>query len=141
MVLDLEPLSAGDDFWLMDAPINPINAPSTLICPKINENPEEVLKKILQRIGRGHRCSIRMKKVFGKYFFEKLNEEEYKKWIKTNCAVRYDIKNDNDIIKLGLEMKTICEKDLEKCGIRIFYFPSLNNDTESGFMSVGHHTH
>ena len=82
-----------------------------------------------------------MKKVFGKYFFEKLNEEEYKKWIKTNCAVRYDIKNDNDIIKLGLEMKTICEKDLEKCGIRIFYFPSLNNDTESGFMSVGHHTH
>ena len=141
IVYDLEPLSQMDDFYLMDAPINPCNAPSTIVFPKIRENPEEVLATFTKRLERGHRCFIKMKKIFGKYYFQKLTDIEYEKWVKTNTAVMYDVKDDKGVIEWGLHMKRVCEKDVTACGIRFYYFPSLNNDTESAFMSVGHHTH
>ena len=86
----------------MDAPINPINGPSTIIFPKSSVDPEEVRRTLLQKIGRSDRFSCKLKKVFGKYFFEKMNDSEYQKWTVTNTAVKYDIKSDKEIIEFGL---------------------------------------
>jgi hypothetical protein len=73
----MEPTHVMDDFWLYDFPINPINIPSILIINKPKENSKDVLDTILKRIGRNHRCSVKMVKILGKYYFKKLNDEEY----------------------------------------------------------------
>ena len=69
-ILGIEPLSAHDDFWLYDTPINPVNEPSFMIFEKTDVKPEEFMKNVIKKIGRGHRCSVKLKKVLGKYFFE-----------------------------------------------------------------------
>lgn len=125
----------------MDSSINPINVPSVLVFPKCDANPEEVFKTLLSRLGRGDRCSIKLTKIFGKYFFEKLNDEEYKHWVKTHTGVKYDIIDDKGIIEFGLECKALDGKDPKTCSVRSYYFPSINNDTESAIMVIGHHTH
>lgn len=37
-------------------------------------------------------------------------------------------------------MKTLQGKDPNKCTLSCFYFPNLNNGTESAIMAMGHHT-
>jgi len=92
----------------MDPSINPINVPSTIVFPKvIGQDPEEVMKTIIKRVGRTNRCSVKLTKVFGKYFFENLTDEEYAKWIKTNTGVKYDITDDKGIIEWGLHCKAL----------------------------------
>lgn len=77
VIYGVEPLSANDDFWLYDSPINPANVPSFIVFDKTDMDPEEFIKMITKRIGRGHRCTVKLTKIFGKYYFENLTEEEY----------------------------------------------------------------
>ena len=125
----------------MDPSINPINVPSTIVFPKSDANPEEVMKQLYKRLGRGNRCSVKLTKIFGKYFFENLNDNEYKQWIKTNTGVKYDVVDDKGIIDWGLKIKALDGKNPNGCSVGLYYFPSINNGTESAIMAIGHHTH
>ena len=90
---DLEPLGAADDFYMYDQNINPLYIPSFLVTERTKQKPEKVLSNIIASLGRNHRCSIKLVKVFGKYFFKKLNDKEFEDWKKTHTGVRYDITN------------------------------------------------
>ena len=104
-IYGLEPLSASDDFYLYDHQINPINVPSFVVFPKSDRNPEEFLDSMLQKLGRDHRCSVKFVKIFGKYFFKKLSDEEYKHWKETKTGVKYDIKTEQEAIDFALSLK------------------------------------
>ena len=101
----MEPLSANDDFWLYDSAINPVNVPSFIVFDKTDVDPEEFMQMIIKRIGRGHRCTVKLKKIFGKYFFEKLTDEEYKVWKKTRLGIKYEIKTEKEAIEFALKIK------------------------------------
>ena len=68
-MLDLDPLTANDELWLYDFPINPINIPSFLVIKKTNTDPQVMFHKMFQAIGRSHRCGVKMVKILGKYYF------------------------------------------------------------------------
>ena len=69
IIYDIEPLSSKDDLRLYDSTINPINVPSFIIFEKVNIDPEEYYEILANKIGRGHRCTVKLTKVFGKFFF------------------------------------------------------------------------
>ena len=73
----LEMMTANDEFWLFDYPINPINVPSYLVFKRTKISPEQFMENLYRRLGRGNRCSVRHKKIFGKYYLELLNDQEY----------------------------------------------------------------
>ena len=58
---------------------------------------EPFFEKMLNRIKNncnGNRCSIKLTKFLGKYYFQQLTEDEYKLWKKTNTAIIPDIRTD-----------------------------------------------
>ena len=65
----LEALSAIDDFWLYDAPINPINVPSFIVFDKPDVPTDTFINRMNERLGREHRCAVKLVKFWGKYFF------------------------------------------------------------------------
>ena len=73
----LEMMTANDEFWLFDYPINPINVPSYLVFKRTKISPEQFMENLYRRLGRGNRCSVRHKKILGKYYLELLNDQEY----------------------------------------------------------------
>jgi len=91
MIYGLEPLSSNDEYWLYDMPANPPNGTSFIIFNKPEGDPQQFLNTVVRRVGRGHRCSVKLTKMFGKHFFEKLSDEEYKTWVRTNTAVKPEI--------------------------------------------------
>ena len=64
-----------DDFWLYDLPVNPMNVPTVLVFNRPNQNsifyknPKVALNTFISRLGKKHRCSLKIVKIFGKYFF------------------------------------------------------------------------
>jgi hypothetical protein len=62
---------------LYDSPINPVNVPSFIVFDKLSIDPQQFLDSVVRKLGRGHRCTVKLTKIFGKYFFEKLSDEEY----------------------------------------------------------------
>lgn len=101
----IEPLSAGDDFYMYDHQINPINVPSFMVFSKSEEDPKAVLASCIAKLGRSHRCSVKFVKIFGKYFFKKLSESEYEHWKNTKTGIKYDIKTDQEAIDFAMELK------------------------------------
>jgi|APSaa5957512535_1039671.scaffolds.fasta_scaffold68776_3 hypothetical protein len=94
-LLDLDPLTSNDETWLYDFPINPVNIPSFLVIKKTKTDPDVMFHKMFKAIGRGrHRCGVKMIKIFGKYYFKKLNDEEYERYINVYCGINYDIKSE-----------------------------------------------
>lgn len=93
-LLDLDPLTGNDEMWLYDFPINPVNIPSFLVIKKTKTDPDVMFHKMFKAIGRGHRCGVKMIKIFGKYYFKKLNDEEYERYINVYCGINYDIKSE-----------------------------------------------
>ena len=138
--MGLEPLSAHDDFWLYDSQINPVNEPAFMVFEKLDVKPELFMENVIKKIGRGHRCSVKLVKIFGKYFFEKLTDEEYLKWKRTHTGVKYDIKTDAEMIAFCKELKKLDGKAKGENTIYSYYFPSINNGTESALMAMGHHS-
>ena len=139
-VMDMEPLSAQDDFYLFDLPINPLNIPSFMICKRSYKmTPQEFINHGFKSLGRDHRCSHKHYKFFGKYFFKKLNDEEYRKYQKTNVVVVEDVRNDREMIEYALKLKQLEGKNQETCSMFSAVFPNLNED-EIGAMAVGHHS-
>jgi len=112
-IYGVEPLSANDDFWLYDSPINPINVPSFIVFDKIDGDPEEFINTILRRIGRGHRCTVKLTKIFGKYYFEKLTDEEYKVWKSTRVGIKSEIKTEKEAVEFALQLKAQDGKDFK----------------------------
>lgn len=91
LIYGVEPLTSGDEYWLYDMPANSNNVPSFIIFPKPEGDSQQFLNTVVGRIGRGHRCSIKLTKILGKHFFERLTDEEYETWKRTNTAVMPDI--------------------------------------------------
>ena len=90
-----EVLTAMDEFYLYDMPVNPINMGSIFTFNRpIDQKPEEVLETIIKRIGDYHRVKVKIIKRYHRYFYQVLNEEEKKKWMRSNCGVIDDIKTD-----------------------------------------------
>jgi hypothetical protein len=137
----LEALSPIDDFWLYDSEINPINVPSFIVFDKPDVKPEEFVKRMQQRLGRDHRCGVKLVKCWGKYFFKKLDDKEWEYYKKNNIGIKEDIKTEKEAIEFGLKLKSLSGKDSTKSTIRGYYFPSLNNGKEAALMAIGHHTH
>ena len=104
-IYNLEPLGAADDFYMYDQNINPLYIPSFLVTDRTNQKPETVVENVLAQIGRNHRCSVKLVKVFGKYYFKKLSDKEYEDWKKTHTGVRYDITNSQQAIDFALKQK------------------------------------
>ena len=44
IIYDMEPLSANDDFWLYDSPINPTNVPSFIVFDKSDVPPADMVE-------------------------------------------------------------------------------------------------
>ena len=112
-IYGVEPLSANDDFWLYDSAINPINVPSFIVFDKLEGDPEQFINTILQRIGRGHRCTVKLTKIFGKYYFKKLSDEEYKVWKSTRVGIKHDIKTEKEAVEFALKLKAQEGKDFD----------------------------
>jgi hypothetical protein len=138
--LDVEPLTANDELWLYDFPINPVNVPSFLVIKKTNTDPEVMFQKMFKAIGREHRCGVKMVKIFGKYYFKKLNDEEYAKYIKVYCGIKPEITSEKEAIEFALKMKSLEGKSFDMCTCRAFYLPNFS-PTESAYLVLGHHTH
>lgn len=68
LVLGLEAFSSGDDFWLLDFPINPINVPSYIIFKKTDKPIQEAIDYALKNLKGSHRMSDYHCKILGKYF-------------------------------------------------------------------------
>ena len=94
-----------------------------------------------QKLGRDHRCGVKLVKFWGKYFFEKLNDEEWEHYRKNNLGIKADITTEKELIEFGLKMKSLSGKESTKSTIRGYYFPNLNNGKEAALMAIGHHTH
>lgn len=90
----MRPLTAYEDFWLYDLPVNPFGMPSILVFNKTDRDPTEMYESILQKCRYDTHCDLKMVKMLGKYFFKPLDEEEYKKWKKTNTGILTDITTD-----------------------------------------------
>lgn len=88
---------------------------------------------------RGHRCSVKYVKLFGKYFLKKLSDEEHAKWIKTNTGIAPDIKTDDELLEFMLKLKMV---HTEKIGnpVMCYYVPSLNDGKEAAIITCGHHS-
>jgi len=138
--LDVEPLTANDELWLYDFPINPVNVPSFLVIKKTNTDPEVMFQKMFKAIGRDHRCGVKMVKIFGKYYFKRLNDEEYAKYIKVYCGIKPEITSEKEAIEFALKMKSLEGKSFDMCTCRAFYLPNFS-ETESAYLVLGHHTH
>ena len=91
----MEPTLATDDFFLYDYPINPMNVPTFMITERFEGNPDEFKEFGKMKLGRGHRCFVKLQKYFGKYFFVPLTDEEYEESLIENGAVLYDVKTDD----------------------------------------------
>ena len=57
-----------------------------------------------------------MKKILGKYYFEKLTDEEYAKNAKTNFHV-FTEKGEKNAVDFALRLKAKSGKDLEGCTV------------------------
>ena len=77
LILGLESLSGSDEFWLYDWPISPIAVPSFIIIDRPKMSPEKVLDSILTSQRDNNVCNVKLRKVLGKYYFEKMTEDEY----------------------------------------------------------------
>jgi len=55
--------------------------------------------------------------MFGKYFFKRLDEEEYQKWKKTHTGIREDIRTDEQLSEFALKLKSLEGKDSETCSV------------------------
>lgn len=139
MMYGCEPTTAMDDFWLYDLPINPINIPVALVVDKPEKNPEDVLKQFVKNQDRGHRSSVKPIKLFGKYFFKKLDDEEFAKWQKTNTGVVYDVKTEDELLEYMLKIKKVHTEKTDN-SYQVYYVPSLNGDKEAAFILCGHHS-
>ena len=53
----------------------------------------------------------------------------------------YDIKTEKEAIEVSLKLKALDGKDPTLSNAYAYYFPSLNNDTESALMVSGHHAY
>ena len=60
---------------------------------------------------------------------------------KIRCIIKYDIKTEKEAIDFALTIKALDGKDPTLSNAYAFYFPSLNNDTESALMVSGHHAY
>lgn len=141
LIYDLQPLSNQDEFWLYDYAINPINVPIFAVSKKGSMTSEEIKNLILNRLGRGfnHRCAVKHVKILGKYFFQKLSEEEYKQWSVSRVQIVPEIRTIQEMIQFGLKYKRVEGKDLENCSVYGFGFPNLEGGL-IGMMATGHHT-
>ena len=134
-------MSAVDDFWLYDAPINPINVPSFLVFDKPDVPPETFVNRMNERLGREHRCAVKLVKFWGKYFFKKLDDNEWANYKKTKLGVIDHVKTEKEAIELILKLKSLEGKNDVESTVWGYYFPSLNNDKEAAIMAMGHHSH
>lgn len=94
-VYGLNFMTVNDEFFLYDYPINPINIPVFMVTDKLNEDPEESLKRITKITGKGgfkRRNGIKHRKICGKYFFELLSKDDLSKYNKMRTGVNYDVK-------------------------------------------------
>ena len=55
----------------------------------------------------GNRISVKIVKKLGKYFFQKLTNEEHANWMKDVCGVRPEIKTDKQLIEFALQVKAL----------------------------------
>lgn len=139
-IYGLEALGAIDDFWLYDSEINPVNVPSFIVFDKPDVKPEEFIQRFQKNL-RGHRCGVKLVKFWGKYFFEKLNDEEWEYAKKNNMGIKADITTEKEAIDFALKLKSLSVKDSTKSTVRGYYFPNLNNGKEAAIMCLGHHSH
>lgn len=91
-------LTTGDEIYLFDIPANPINIPGVLTMsrPAASEpfDPSAMLDTMLKRLHPDHRSFVRIEKVFGKYFYKILKDEELSKARRTNTGIIEDIKSE-----------------------------------------------
>lgn len=135
----LQPLTPNEDFWLYDLPINPMNIPSLLVMDKIKKDPQEFYNHILKCVRHNTHCDLKFVKMFGKYFFKKLDDNEYKEWKKTSTGILTDLKTEEQVIDFMVKLKATGGKSLTENTVRVYYIPSMNNGTESGIITCGHH--
>ena len=114
LLYDCEPTTAMDDFWFYDLPINPINIPIAMVIDKPQKDPSEMLKQFIANQEKGHRCSVKHVKLFGKYFLKKLSDEEYAKWLKTNTGVVHDVKTEDELLDFMLKIKKVHTEKIDK---------------------------
>jgi len=72
-------MTANDDFFLYDFPINPFNIPVFMVVDKLDEDPVVSLKRITKITAEGgfkKRNGIKHRKICGKYFFELLSKTD-----------------------------------------------------------------
>lgn len=135
----MRPLTAYEDFWLYDLPVNPYGIPSILIFNKTDKDPTEMYESILQKTRYDTHCDLKMVKMLGKYFFKPLDEEEYQTWKRTHTGILTDVNTDEEIIDFMLKLKALPCKSFTENVVRFYYLPSINNGTESAIMTYGHH--
>ena len=74
--------TTGDEIYLFDIPVNPINIPGILTMkkPPADEpfDPSAILNTMLNRLNPNHRSFVRIEKMFGKYFYKVLRGAELK---------------------------------------------------------------
>lgn len=78
--MNMRPLTAYEDFWLYDLPVNPYGIPTIMVFNKTEVDPQEMYESILRKARYDTHCDLKMVKMFGKYFFKPINEQEYKLW-------------------------------------------------------------
>ena len=101
-------LTSMDEFYLYDMPANPINQASLFTMTRhINQKPEEVLETIINRIGDQNRVKLKIIKRYHRYFYQVLNGEEKKKWMRSNCGVIDDIKTDQEALDFAIKVRAI----------------------------------
>ena len=143
IVYSLNFMSACDDLFLYDFPINPFNIPVFTIVDKIKEDPEITLKRALKITGEGgfkKRTGIKHRKICGKYFFELLAKDDLKTYIKTRTGIVDNITCEQDAIDFALQLKSVDGKSTENCTVDAYFFPNYSK-TESAFLINGHHSY
>jgi len=104
----------------------------------VDQKPEDVLHTIVKRIGDANRVKLKMVKRYHRYFFKVLNDDEKKKWMKSNCGVIDDIKTDQDALDFAIKLRAIQTKHDGDMPIHVYYAPYLN-ENEAAFIIMGPH--